>query len=87
LATFPDVDGLTPVNGDAYATSTSSGAYTLQAAGPNGAKISSSSLESSTVDLSSEFANLIVTQRAYTASSKIITTADSMVQDLLNVIR
>ena len=88
LATFPDEDGLTAVNGDAYATSTTSGAYTLQTAGTDGpAKISSSTLESSTVDLSSEFANLIVTQRAYTASSKIITTADEMTQDLLQMIR
>jgi flagellar hook protein FlgE len=88
LATFPNANGLTAVSGDAYAASTTSGAYDLEAPGPNGpATITSSALESSTVDLSSEFANLIVTQRAYTASSKIITTADSMVQDLLSIIR
>lgn len=88
LATFPNVDGLTATSGDAYLSSTTSGAYSLKTPGTGGAgTISSSALESSTVDLSSEFANLIVTQRAYSASSKIITTADSMTQDLLQIIR
>lgn len=88
LATFPNVDGLTSVSGDAYASSTTSGAYSLKTPGTGGAgTISSSALESSTVDLSAEFANMIITQRAYTASSKIITTADQMTQDLLQIIR
>jgi len=88
LASFPDLDGLTSVNGDAYVQSPGSGNFSLNAAGSGGAgKIASSALESSTVDLSAEFTNLIVTQRAYTASSKIITTADQMTQDLLQLIR
>ncbi len=88
LATFPNVNGLTATSGDAYVSSTTSGLYSLKAPGSGGAgTVASSELESSTVDLSSEFANLIVTQRAYTASSKIITTADEMTQDLLNIIR
>ncbi len=88
LATFPNVDGLTSVSGDAYASSPTSGAYSLETpkTGSAGA-ISSSALESSTVDLSAEFANMIITQRAYSASSKIITTADQMTQDLLQIIR
>ncbi len=88
LATFPNVDGLTATSGDAYTASTTSGTYALRAPGDGGSgTLSSSALESSTVDLSSAFANLIVTQRAYTASSKIITTADEMTQDLLSIIR
>ncbi|MDR3509604.1 MAG: flagellar hook-basal body complex protein [Caulobacteraceae bacterium] len=88
LATFPNANGLTAVSGDAYVSSTTSGAYSLKAAGTGGAgKIASSTLESSTVDLSTEFSNLIITQRAYSASSKIITTADQMTQDLLAIIR
>ncbi|QUD90034.1 flagellar hook protein FlgE [Phenylobacterium montanum] len=88
LATFPNVDGLTSVSGDAYVSSTTSGAYSLKTPGTGGAgTISSSALESSTVDLSAEFANMIITQRAYSASSKIITTADQMTQDLLQIIR
>ncbi len=44
--------------------------------------IQSSSLEGSTVDLATEFTNLITTQRAYSASARIITTADQMLQTL-----
>ncbi|HUO23755.1 MAG TPA: flagellar hook protein FlgE [Caulobacteraceae bacterium] len=88
LATFPDPDGLTAVNGDAYQASQASGNFTLQVPGSGGSgNIESSNLESSTVDLSAEFTNMITTQRAYSASSKIITTADSMLQDLISIIR
>ncbi len=45
--------------------------------------IAPSSLENSTVDIATEFSNLIVTQRAYEANSKIITTADQMLQTLI----
>jgi len=57
----------------------------LKSPGDAGAgDISAYNLESSTVDLSTEFTNLIITQRAYAASSKIITTADDMLQTLIN---
>ena len=46
-----------------------------------------SQLEASTVDLSAEFTGLITTQRAYSASSKIITTADEMLAELINIKR
>jgi flagellar hook protein FlgE len=88
VATFPSPDGLSPVSGDAYRVSLASGTYNLKAPGSGGAgSIAPSSLEASTVDLSSEFSGLITTQRAYSASSKIITTADQMLQDLINIIR
>jgi flagellar hook protein FlgE len=88
IATFPNPDGLSPVSGDAYRVSLESGTYNLKAPGTGGAgQISPSSLEASTVDLSAEFSGLITTQRAYSASSKIITTADQMLQDLINIIR
>jgi flagellar hook protein FlgE len=88
IATFPNPDGLSPVSGDAYRVSLQSGTYNLKAPGTGGAgSLSPSSLEASTVDLSTEFSNLITTQQAYSASSKIITTADQMMQDLINVIR
>ncbi|MFT3724160.1 MAG: flagellar basal body rod C-terminal domain-containing protein [Hyphomonadaceae bacterium] len=44
-------------------------------------------LKSSTVDLAEEFSNLIMTQRAYSASSKIITTADEMLDELIRLKR
>ena len=86
VATFPNANGLTPVNGDAYQASLDSGIFTLKTAGSAGAgSIAPSSLEASTVDLSQEFTGLITTQRAYSASSKIITTADQMLQELLSI--
>ena len=88
VATFPNPDGLKSVNGDAYQVATDSGSYTLKTAGSAGAgNITPSSLEASTVDLSSEFTGLITTQRAYSASSKIITTADQMLEELLSIKR
>jgi flagellar hook protein FlgE len=86
VATFPNPDGLRPVSGDAYQVSLESGIYSLNQAGTAGAgEIAPSSLEASTVDLSTEFTGLITTQRAYSASSKIISTADQMMQELLNI--
>ena len=88
LATFPNVNGLTAVNGDAYLQSQTSGDFSLKTAGTGGAgTLSSSTLESSTVDLSTEFTNLIIAQQAYDASSKVISTADQMTQALLQVIQ
>ena len=88
IATFPDPDGLTPVSGDAFQVSQNSGTYTLEQPGAGSAgQIDPSTLESSTVDLSSELTQLITSQSAYSASSKIITTANQMMQTLLNVIQ
>ena len=86
VATFQNPDGLTSVSGDNYQVSTASGAYNLKAAGTGGAgSISPSTLETSTVDLSQQFAGLIVTQQAYAASTKILTTADQMLQQLISI--
>ena len=88
MATFPNEDGLGAVNGDAYQATTTSGAYNLTTAGSSGAgKIASSALEASTVDLSTEFTDLITTQSAYSAASKVISTADNMTQALLQIIQ
>ncbi|HEY1752188.1 MAG TPA: flagellar hook protein FlgE [Caulobacteraceae bacterium] len=88
IATFPNPDGLTPVNGDAFQVSQNSGTYTLEQPGTGGAgQIDPSTLEASTVDLSSQLTDLITSQSAYSASSKIITTANQMMQDLLNIVQ
>ena len=88
LATFPSPDSLTQTSGNAYRVSQGSGTYNLQAAGSGGAGlIGASQLEASTVDLSAEFTGLITTQRAYSASSKIITTADEMLAELISIKR
>jgi flagellar hook protein FlgE len=88
IATFPNADGLKPISGDAYQVSLASGTYNLKTPGTGGAgKVESSQLENSTVDLSTEFTGLITTQRAYSASSKIITTTDEMLQELIDIKR
>jgi flagellar hook protein FlgE len=88
VATFPNPGGLRAISGNGYRVALGSGAYNLKAPGTGGAGVlSPSTLESSTVDLSSEFTGLITTQRAYSASSKIITTADQMLEELINIKR
>ena len=50
-------------------------------------KIVGSALEGSNTDIADEFTKLIVTQQAYSANTKVITTSNTMVQDLLNMLR
>ncbi|HEY9217961.1 MAG TPA: flagellar hook protein FlgE [Phenylobacterium sp.] len=88
IATFPNPDGLSGVNGGAYRPTLASGEFVIKEPGVAGAgKIAPQALEASTVDLSAEFTGLITTQRAYSASSKIITTADQMLEELINIKR
>ncbi|MDG2529152.1 flagellar hook protein FlgE [Caulobacter endophyticus] len=88
IATFSNVNGLKGVNGNAYRVTNESGTYSLKTPGQGGAgSLAPSTLEASTVDLSTEFTGLITTQRAYSASSKIITTADQMLEELLSIKR
>ena len=83
LATFSNPDGLAQVSGNAYVANKASGAANINIADSGSAgSIASKSLEGSTVDLASEFTSLITTQRAYSASARIITTADQMLQQL-----
>ena len=51
------------------------------------ANLSASTLENSNVDIATEFSNLIITQRAYSASSRIITTADEMLNEAIQMKR
>ena len=88
LATFTSADSLTQVNANAFKVSQGSGTFNLKTPGTGGAgMIGASQLEASTVDLSAEFTGLITTQRAYSASSKIITTADEMLAELISIKR
>ena len=87
VATFANPDGLAAISGNAYATSNDSGTVTISEANTGGGgSIKSKSLEGSTVDLASEFTNLITTQRAYAASARIVTTASTMLDQLLQVV-
>ncbi|MCK1337807.1 flagellar hook-basal body complex protein [Bradyrhizobium sp. 38] len=83
LSHFNGTNYLKALDGGAYAATEQSGPAIDGASG----SISGSSLEGSNTDIADEFTKLIVTQQAYSANTKVITTANSMVQDLLNVLR
>jgi len=88
IATFLNADGLGALDGNAYRGTVESGDVSLKAAKQGGAgAVQSSALEQSTVDLAKEFSDMIVIQRAYTAASKIITTADEMLDELTRLKR
>lgn len=83
VATFQNADGLTRRQGNAFGLSDLSGTPSFQQAGAGGAgSISPNSLELSTVDLAGEFAELIKVQRAFSASTRIITTSDEILEEL-----
>jgi flagellar hook protein FlgE len=83
LSHFNGTNYLQALSGQAYAVTDQSGPAIAGASGT----ISGSSLEGSNTDIADQFTKLIVTQQAYSANTKVITTANDMVQDLLNVLR
>lgn len=86
LVTFSNPNGLQEVSGTAYSETELSGEENLREAGAGGAGfIEPSTLEMSNVDLADEFAKLIVSQRAYSANTKVITTVDQMTEELLRL--
>ncbi len=86
LVTFSNANGLQEISGTAYSETELSGEENLREAGTGGAGfIEPSTLEMSNVDLADEFAKLIVSQRAYSANTKVITTVDQMTEELLRL--
>jgi flagellar hook protein FlgE len=83
LASFNGPDNLQRLDGGAFAATGDSGPANYTSSG----KIVASSLEASNADIGDEFTKLIVTQQAYSANTKVITTSNQMVQDLLNTLR
>jgi flagellar hook protein FlgE len=83
LATFAGEDSLQALNGEAYGATPQSGNPTYSATGT----IVGSSLELSNVDIASQFSQLIVTQQAYSANARVMSTANQMIQSLLQVIQ
>jgi flagellar hook protein FlgE len=70
-----------------FKTTITSGTPTIGAANGNNSKMFSNSLEQSNVDMAAQFVKMILTQRAYSANSKTITTADEMTQEVLSLKR
>ncbi|HVY00714.1 MAG TPA: flagellar hook-basal body complex protein [Pseudorhodoplanes sp.] len=83
LASFNGPNYLKRIDGGAFEVTDDSGPAVYGASG----KIVGSSLEGSNTDIADEFTKLIVTQQAYSANTKVITTGNEMVQDLLNMLR
>jgi flagellar hook protein FlgE len=83
LVHFNSPDNLKSIDGGAYQETNDSGPALAGASG----KIVGQSLEGSNTDIATEFTKLIVTQQAYSANTKVITTANQMSQDLLNILR
>jgi flagellar hook protein FlgE len=87
LANVTNLQGLTLQGNGEYATTLSSGEATIGLSGTGGlGTIKDSALEESNVNISAEFSDLIVAQRAFEANSKAITTFDSVTQETINMI-
>lgn len=88
LATFANPDGLSQASGNAYLANASSGAALINQAQSGGSgSIQAYALEGSTVDLATEFTNMITTQQAYSASARVVTTASQMLDTLMQIQR
>lgn len=86
LAAFQNPAGLEVVSGSLLRSTDASGQALLKEPGVGGSgRIVSGSLEGSTTDIAGEFSNMIVAQRAFQASSKVITTVDQMLNELLQL--
>lgn len=88
LADFANPNGLAAKDGNAFQVTqqSGSGVYSLANSGSVG-RLTGSALESSTVDIAEEFSNMIVTQQAYNAATRVVTTTDEMLTEVVNIKR
>lgn len=88
VADFTNPAGLEKVGQTAFRASANSGAPELGVAGQgNRGDLVAGTLEMSNVDLAAEFTNLILAQRGFQASSRVITTSDQVLEELVNIKR
>lgn len=88
LAMFSNTAGLSEVGGNMYANASNSGSPQIVAGGTGGSgRVIGRALELSNVDLAQEFISLISAQTGFSANSRIISTSDQMIQELLSTIR
>jgi flagellar hook protein FlgE len=88
LANFNNPWGLSREGGNLFAETLDSGVALVNEPGTSGlGKISPNSLEQSNVDLATEFVKMIIAQRGFQANSKVITTTDEMLADLMMIKR
>lgn len=87
LAKFSNPSGLENAGGNLFRQSVNSGVANINTPGNGRGSIAAGSLEMSNVDLSEEFTEMIVAQRGFQANTKIITTSDEILQELVNLKR
>jgi flagellar hook protein FlgE len=88
VATVANTAGLTASGGNNFMTTAASGLATLGVAGAGGrGTLDDGALEQSNVNISTEFSNLIIAQRAFEANSKTVTTFDTISQDVISMVR
>ncbi|WP_420850337.1 flagellar hook-basal body complex protein [Peribacillus alkalitolerans] len=87
LAKFSNSSGLTKAGNNLFQESINSGTANINVAGEGRGTIASGSLEMSNVDLSEEFTEMITAQRGFQANTRIITTSDEILQELVNLKR
>ncbi|MFH1218115.1 MAG: flagellar hook-basal body complex protein [Pseudomonadota bacterium] len=88
LANFASLEGLFKRGGNIFTETTESGAPVTGTPGTNGlGTIAPNALEQSNVDIGTEFVNLITVQRGFQANTKIVTTTDEMISDVINMKR
>ena len=87
LATFPDVNGLVPVNDTSWSASIASGIPLVSTPGTGAAgTLTAGSIEQSNVNITEELVNLMTAQNNYQANSKVLQTESSMQQTLIQAI-
>jgi flagellar hook protein FlgE len=88
VSTFSNLNGLTSSGNNMYSSYANSGQARIGSLGEEtNTTIQAGALEASNVDLSTEFANMIVAQRGFQANARVITTADTLLQEITNLIR
>lgn len=87
LGKFVNPNGLKLVGSNLYSETTSSGPARTGLPGPELGKVFTNSLEQSNVDMGAEFVRMITAQRGFQANSKIITTVDELLGELINLKR
>ncbi len=88
VATFANLNGLISTGDNLYSAYANSGEPRIGSLGEEtGTTVQSGALEQSNVDLSEEFTKMIVSQRGFQANARVITTADSLLQEITNLIR
>jgi flagellar hook protein FlgE len=88
VATFNNLNGLISVGDNMYTAYANSGEPRISTLGEeSNTTVQSGALEQSNVDLSEEFTKMIVSQRGFQANARVVTTADTLLQEITNLIR